>query len=293
MEPRIIEPTLNKGRKDIYFWIFFFLCIIISTLITAYTTVWALRVILGVFLVVFLPGYLLINSLWPVGNVINPLWRLGLILPSSIALDTGLLLLINYFGVYQYQTSVLFIGLVDCILLTIFAWRVKPGRIRDISIFTRVNNLQQSLSVIRWQRGFFLPVMALLLLFFTILYAVLTPPKLTYTTEFYVTTEDGRLVTEPTADELLQQGLKVGVGNYEGKPLSYTIFITASSDTADELLLGSMIFSLKNGSKEEKSFTINQLPDKTRRINLYLYVVTDNQDTYPYRTLSIMTNNGK
>ncbi|MEM4717798.1 MAG: DUF1616 domain-containing protein [Desulfurococcaceae archaeon] len=88
-------------RLDYTMWFWTSILLIIMTLISIYLTEWAssvifIRYVLGTIYVLFIPGYALVEALYPREETLNPLERVALSIGLSLAIVPIIGLVLNY-----------------------------------------------------------------------------------------------------------------------------------------------------------------------------------------------------
>ncbi len=184
------------------------------------------RVILGIALVIFLPGYSLTAALYPTRDSLGASERLALSLGTSIVLAPLLLLALNHtpWGVRLVPVLATLGGftLAMCLIAAMRRSRLYPPARFDIGLrpprpSCRGTPLSlHALSVLR---------LACVVLALGVLgYVTTTPKQAEAFTEFYILAADGGASDYPV---MLQQDetatIILGIVNHEGQPTTYTV----------------------------------------------------------------------
>ncbi|MEL9989875.1 MAG: DUF1616 domain-containing protein [Thermoproteus sp.] len=105
-------------------WLWLLLSLIAATLVVVFAAEGSLRYVLGAFYVLFLPGYAVVEALYPRGDEISPLERLALSIGLSLAVVPLVGLLLNYspWGIRLAPVAIA-IAAVAAPLLVYSAWR--------------------------------------------------------------------------------------------------------------------------------------------------------------------------
>jgi uncharacterized membrane protein len=242
------------------------------------------HVVSGMLMVFLMPGHLLIGFLWPCRGQLDNIWRLTLIVPLSIALVGGLLLLVHYFWTYEYERVIVLLALVSGSLAILGFLRcrgVSSARRRRSTGPSFPLQLVQSYRPTGWHAvlGF-----SFLVLLGAIVYAAVTPRQIPTLTEFYVLTEDGHL---PLSTEDVRDShfiLKYGIANHEGKITEYSLGVFA--DTAEgSTQIASESVTVPEGSTVEGVIDVSSKPPGTQALRLLLYL-PDRPE--PYRSLRMV-----
>jgi uncharacterized membrane protein len=239
------------------------------------------RAMAGVILVLLLPGYLLLRLLWPKANEPNFLWRVAMILPISIALVGALLLLVNYFGAYEYASFLGMLALVNVgMALGVFA---RGGRLafagpessdRHDTLIGRARRYKPS----AWHGAL---VLACVAFAGSIVYAGLTPRSSIGLTEFYALSADGALPLSNSGNNEAELEVRVGITNREGRAADYQLMVLSNtSDNNVALWSGSV--TVPDNSVVEKTLSLPVSQD-TESLQFLLFL------DYPrlYRSLRL------
>lgn len=273
----------NLPRNELYKLILILAAIITGSIILLLVNLSFIRIIVGSFWVMILPGYLLLKILWPSEKDLEPIWRLSLLLPTSIALIGGVLLLMNYSWAYSFDRAVLLLVLLDVILLIIAFLRSSSQKILN----TQGKSLMDYLEKIKDYKPKLAHVILAISFFIflgSIIFAAYTPRN-TYTlTEYYVLNGDGSI---PFSVQYQKDGdldLNLVIANHEGRGMDYRAEIVAKADTGDFNLWSQQV-SLTDGTTEGFPVNLTQIPYGTRELVFHLYVA---DSTNPYRSLRVI-----
>lgn len=250
-----------------------------------------IRTILGIPMVLFIPGYVLVATLFPKKNDLETIERIALSFGLSIAVVPLIGLGLNFtpFGIRLIPTLVsLCIYTIILIYVAIYRRRKLPEddqfSVPFHNIYKMVNkeiNIQNRTDKI-----------LTIVLIFTIIFAigmviyVITVPKIGEKfTEFYILGPSGKADNYPTELKLgSSTTLLTGVVNHEYSPVNYTIQIVLNNDT-----LSSKKLILINNETWEKNMTF--VPDKVGNDEkLELLLFKENNFTSPYRELHLWVN---
>jgi uncharacterized membrane protein len=230
-----------------------------------------------------MPGYFFLETLWPGDSGPDRIWRLILVVPVSIALVGGLLLLVHYSASYDYKYFVALLTLLNAALAVASSLRHKASadsyhHTRDLS-----SRLDRSLQKYRPGGWHVLLIVAFLVLLGCIAYAIVMPRQLPPLTEFYVLTEDGHLPV--SVDSIIGSDftLKYGIRNHEGKVMEYRLVVLA--DTAEgSIELWSETVTMPDGSTVEGLVDLSSKPSGTKAFQLLLFLPGEPE---PYRSLRL------
>lgn len=199
------------------------LLVIILPLVIGISPSNVLRIILGLPLVLFLPGYTLLAAIFVRKSQLKNLERFALSLAASVAIVPLIGLLLNYVGGISLTSFFVLIALFILVTSAI-AW-IRRGRLAEEERYTIRLNIPRhvfkgSLS------GRLLPavlVLAVLAVVSSLIYVIVTPKTQESFTEFYVSglQENSSFPAELIASE--EQRVVVTVVNREGRTLDYRI----------------------------------------------------------------------
>lgn len=235
----------------------------------------------AIIFILFLPGYLLIEVLWPNHLNTDQTWNWLFIFPSSAAIVSGFLLGINYFWEYSLGRMVSFIFIFNTLmsLISIFRYPTqKDDRLKDSSskIFPGDKNKRN------YSGAQIVLACSFLVLIGSITYAIAAPKKSINATEFYVLNTDRTL---PTSIENDQQttDLLIGIFNHEGETLKYTLEIQAVQQSGSQ----TVYYEEFNIDDEELIEPIIQIPPiSTDVYELRLMLAKEDKD--PFLDLKIL-----
>jgi uncharacterized membrane protein len=240
--------SLKKYPIDI------FLCIIWSLIILPFAFLniqGTIRVILGLPIILFIPGYLLIFVLFPTKkeeNGIDVLERIALSFGLSIVIIPIIGLILNYtpLGI-RLEPILIFltIFILSTGLIAIFRWKKTQQNERftisfEFSLFKTDKKVEKVLTTIL--------VISILIATASIVYAIVTPKRGEEFTEFYILGPEGKADNYPknlTIGE--ESSVIIGLANHEYKQVSYSIEIWLINQSV-----------LKNEVTKENNTIINQ-----------------------------------
>jgi uncharacterized membrane protein len=71
-----------------------------------------------------LPGVFLLRALWPDAKCPSMLWRLAMVVPTSVAIVGVVLLMVNYLATYSYEAVIGLVTILDLGLVVVGSlWR--------------------------------------------------------------------------------------------------------------------------------------------------------------------------
>jgi uncharacterized membrane protein len=251
-----------------------------------------IRTILGVPMVLFIPGYVLIAALFTKNDDLDSIERISLSFGLSIAIVPLFGLALNYtpFGIRLIPILItLCIYIVIMTIVAIYRRKVlsedvqfsiqlnKIYEIIDNKINTPKNKVDRILSVI---------LILTIILTIGVLYHVITTPKIGEKfTEFYILGSSGKADNYSTELKVgSSTNIMAGVVNHEYSPVNYTIQLILNGD-----ILSSKKLILSNNGTWERNITF--VPDKKGNdMKLELLLFKENNISVPYRELHLWVN---
>ncbi len=240
------------------------------------------RLVLGITLPMFVPGYVFIAALFPRRDSLDGLERTALSFGLSLALVPLTALALNFtpWGIGPASVAV---GLTVLVLVVA---ALAYQRRRDLAPGDRLAvNLSAALAVLRprltW--GTVLGVALVLSAAGSVAtagYVLLTPkPPVTFT-EFYLRQVQGVIETRPIKVAPGEQvSLVLGIANYEGRETSYWVDLEAPQQEAKRFAEASV--APGQAWETKTSFALDYLGDGQK----VLFKLYRQGDTQPYRTL--------
>ena len=251
-----------------------------------------IRTILGLVMVLFLPGYALIAALFIEKDDLDAIERIALSFGLSIAVVPLLGLGLNYtpFGIRLVPIIVTLSFFTISMLAIAYIRRGSlpkdeqfsvPFQQMYASIKHEINTKPESkidriLSIIL--------VISIIASVSMLVYVIVTPKQGEKFTEFYILGPDGMADNYPTNLSVGQTGkVIVGVVNHEYQTVDYTVDLVLANET-----LNSLQFQLEHNSTWEQE--IEFIPKYTHtgndsKLNFFLY--RDNNFTESYRSLHL------
>ena len=251
-----------------------------------------IRTILGLVMVLFLPGYALIAALFIGKDDLDAIERIALSFGLSIAVVPLLGLGLNYtpFGIRLVPIIITLSFFTISMLAIAYIRRGSlpkdeqfsvPFQQMYASIKHEINTKPESkidriLTVIL--------VISIIASVSMLVYVIVTPKQGEKFTEFYILGPDGMADNYPTNLSVGQTGkVIVGVGNHEYQTVDYTVDLVLANET-----LNSLQFQLEHNSTWEQE--IEFIPKYTHtgndsKLNFFLY--RDNNFTESYRSLHL------
>ena len=242
-----------------------------------------LRNIFGIFLILFVPGYLLINVVFPKRDDLGNIERVVLSVGLSITMISLIGLLTNFFFSIRLTESTLYLYLFDTFMIVMSIYRrkgVQQDERYSVSIKKLINNIISSdKTTNRNKITDKISTMVLLIIIVAsiyLIYTTITMPKLGERfTEFYILNHNGYIINNTNNNTV-----RIGVSNFEYSKVNYTVKISNTNET-----ILSQYITLDHDQVWEYDYIINNL--SSRKFEFLLF---KENDTEPYRKLHISVN---
>ena len=264
----------------------------ISTIIFIITPIFKdniIRTILGVPLVIFIPGYILTTALFPKENDLDLIERISLSFGLSIAIVPLLGLILNYtFGIRLIPILItICIYIIILVVITEYNRRGlsqdKQFLIQINEIFDHINNDKPKNRVNSILTTIF--IFTIIIAIFATIYVITVPNIGEKFTEFYILDHSGKTDSYPTELKLGSSAtLLAGVVNHEYTPVNYTIQLIL-----DNNILTTKKLMLNHNERWEQNITFS--PEREGNdMRLELFLFKENNFTSRYRELHIWAN---
>ena len=241
-----------------------------------------LRIILGLPLALFFPGYTLVAALFPSKNALGGIERVALSFGLSVAVvpAIGLILNYTYWGIRLYPVL---ISLTIFILATsLIAW-YRRRRLGQLDRFT----ISFNLSLPFWKAQSSVDkilsiILAVVVLgtFGTMAYVIAIPKVGERFTEFYVLGPEGKAEGYPAELTVGEKArVIVQIVNHEHEDISYRVEVTIDGMRNNEI--GPVLLSHEEKWEKEVGFTAVKLGEK-QEVEFILY-----KEGRPYRRLNL------
>ncbi len=286
------EPPTFKPRNH-------YLDIIIVAAITLLTVAFVLipplnktfiRTILGVLLVLFIPGYSLIAALFPKWGDLDGIERAALSFGLSIAVTPLIGLALNYTP-WGIRLDPILVSLTIFTLAMATIAFLRRRRLPDeekffvpFGQFTR--NIRESFKgESRTERILsIILIVSIVLAIATTAYVIVKPKEGEKFTEFYILGPDGKASNYPTNLTTGQNGsLIMGVVNHEYTTTDYLLVIKVNNNT-----LKNQTLTLSSGEKVEIPYNFTAGTTGQKKMEFLLYKLPDNSTAY--RSLHLWLN---
>jgi len=239
------QPLILEAAGDVPGDLVAVAAVTAATLLCVYVPVLnesILRILLGVAMVLFVPGYALIAALFPAKGDLDGIERVALSFGLSIAVVPLIGLALNYTPWGIRLDPILASLTVFTLAMTAIAWyrrlllpagdrfsvpaRAMLGAARLELFDPEASRLDRGLSVVL--------VVAIVAALATTAYVIAVPKEGEHFTEFYILGPGGKAADYPTDFPAAStQSLMIGVGNHEYREIPYTVEALALNQTFD------------------------------------------------------------
>jgi uncharacterized membrane protein len=247
-----------------------------------------IRTILGIPMVLFIPGYILVAALFPKKKGVDSIERIALSIGLSIAVVPLLGLILNFtFGI-RLISVLLSLCVYTIIVIIIVVYRRE--KLPENERLEYEKNIEERKS--KSNVGSIQHTVVDIILIFTIIaaigmiyFAVLTPKIGEKFTEFYVLNSSGRTDDYQTNLTVGNPAKYiVGVSNHEYDSVNYTIEIAINKN-----VLTSKNLTLEHNQTFENNMTL-VLDKKGTDMKLEFWLFKEKNFTAPYRELHLWVN---
>lgn len=253
------------------------------------------RVALGIVYVLYVPGYCLMSTLFPVPDDLDGVERVGLSIGLSIGLVSPLALLLNGlpWGIHFWPILIAEYGITALFAGTALWRRARlptNGRYAPASRW-HLQDAWQALAPAE-RRIYMLLAAILVISSLVTLWILAVPAPDRFMTEFYVLGKDGRAEDYPqTAASGEELTLTIGIVNRERSARSYRVEVWAIDDWNQDhqMLVGQLgpVFLPPGARDQEPASWHMPWPGNDQRVELLLFV---GDSAEPYRKLRLWMN---
>ena len=270
-------------------WLATALCVIFVLVPILNGTVF--RIILGLLLILFIPGYSLIAALFPKKNDLDGIERTALSFGLSIAVVPLIGLLLNYtpFGI-RLDPVLISISIFTVFMSTaayIRRWKLSEDERfsvnfkyyfdRMLESFKRESGTDRILSIVL--------VISIILAVSATAYVIVVPKEGEKFTEFYILGQNGTASNYPTNLTVGQAGnVTIGIVNHEYSDVNYEMVIKLNNQTINDTNI-----TLSNNQTYLQPFTFTPgTYGQNQELEFELYKLPDNNTVY--RSLHLWIN---
>ena len=294
-EMEVDEPELEKVSnqrfvtKDLLI-IFLTTLIAIIFIVTPKLNETIIRTILGLFLILFIPGYSLIAALFPKKEDLDGIERAALSFGLSIAVTPLIGLALNYTP-WGIRLTPILISLSIFTFLMVFIALLRRMRVPEGEkfyvdfggFFSSVKGMFKGESRTSKLLSIIL-ILSIILALATTAYVIIKPKQGETFTEFYILGPGGNASGYPTNLTVRQNAsVIIGIVNHEQKTVDYNLVVTSNGT-----VINNQNITLTNGNKTEIPFTFAENSTGNKTVQFLLYKLPDN--TNIYRSLHLFVN---
>ena len=251
------------------------------------------RIIFGLCLVLFFPGYTLLSALFPEKGKLSGIERIALSFGLSLAVVPIIGLILNYtpWGIRLYP---ILISITLFILVTsAVAWQRQRRLPAEVRFYVAFNlKLPQWAKMGTLDKGLSISLIVAIVVAVSCLgYVIATPRQGEKFTEFYILSTEGKAENYPSEVIVGEEARVIlGIVNHEYQPTSYRVEVRISRVKNKELHTG--ILAREEKWEKEVSFTLNKIGVK-QKVEFWLYKGEETQPCFEEPLhLYIDTNNG-
>lgn len=287
---KIESKSKPKPIKNIYprfvskdlLLIFFTTIIAIVFIVTPKLNDTFIRTILGLLLILFIPGYSLIATLFPKKYDLDSIERITLSFGLSIGFTPliGLLLKYTPWGIHLTPILICLSAFTLIMLLTAFIRRKKAPEGEKFYVnfggigssikeqFKGESRTSKILSV--------LLIITILLAISTTVYIILKPKQGESFTEFYILGPNGKASDYPTSLTIGQNGtVIIGVVNHEYQTANYELVVRSNGTVMNQQNI-----TLTNGNQTQIPYSFTAGSAGYKNIEFLLYKLPDTTNVY-------------
>lgn len=293
------DPESPRNKKSSGFFssysdLFLILIITFLTIATIYTPYFdkvPLREFLGLLFVLFIPGYVLTNALFPRKNDLDTIEHIALSFGLSLAISPLIGLGLNYtpFGIRLTPIVIALTGFTIIMVMVIYLRRrnISPDEWFKPQISPFLRSLKKSFDTESRKDKILsiILVVSLILAIATTGYIIVKPKEGEKFTEFYILGPNGKASDYPTNLTVGQTGkLFVGVVNHEYAPVNYEMVVKLQ-----DTIIQQENITLQDKQKMEKEINFTpSVSGSNQKLEFLLYKLPDREK--PYRTLHLWVN---
>ncbi len=240
----------------------------------------ALRIILGLLLALFFPGYAFIAALFPRRGSLGGIERTALSFGLSIAIVALISLILNYthWGIKIYP--VLISLTVFTIITSLIAWfrRRRLGEAERFAVSCKLYLPSWNMPSFADKVLSIVLVVVILGTIGTLAYIFVVPRTGETFTEFYILGSEGKIGDYPTEVKVEEEArVRVVIVNYENEDVSYLVEVTVNGIKNNEI--GPIALGHGDEWMGETGFTM-VTPGENQRVEFALY---KNGQSKPYQ----------
>jgi uncharacterized membrane protein len=293
------EIEMKKSQKKISHQKFVSKDLLIIFLTTLVTLVFILtpklddtsiKTILGLFLILLLPGYSLIAALYPKKDDLDVIERVGLSFGLSIVITALIGLALRYTQWGTKLTPILILLSVFTVIMAIIGYirrkRVPEGDKFYVNFSGFLSSIKHMFKVESKTSKIIsiILLLSIILAVSTTAYILINPKQGETFTEFYILGPGGQASGYPSNITVGQNSsVIIGIVNHEQKTVNYNLVISSNVE-----VMSDMNITLTPGNKTEIPYTFSESTAGLKKVDFSLYKLPDN--TNIYRSLHLIVN---
>lgn len=288
VDTKPIKPGMDKGTLKRGFFGLDLLLVFILTLLSVVFVLLPplndtfIRTILGLFLILFIPGYSLIAFLFPKKDDLDGIERLALSFGLSIAITPLIGLALNYtpWGIRLDPILVALSIFTISTVIAAYLRRLKVPEENRFSVdfvgffknlegaFNKGSNTDKILSVIL--------IISIILAISTTAYIIVKPKEGEKFTEFYILGPGGKASDYPTNLTTGENAMVIiGIVNHEYANTTYNLVVKVNGT-----VINNQNITLLNDQKIEIPFNFTASSAGQKKMEFLLYKLPNNSDVY-------------
>lgn len=280
-----------SGSRDLQIAVIYVILTVIFVLVSPLNTT-PIRTMLGIPMVLFLPGYALIAALFPRKNDLDGIERLALSFGLSIAVVPLIGLGLNFTPFGIRLVPILLCLSIFILLMCAFSYyrrsKLPPNERFTVPFSITYSSLKEEILSSKSRADKILTVIlfiSIIISLITLIYVIATPKQGEKFTEFYILGDNGKAEGYPNKLDAGQNiSIIVGIVNNEYSPINYTLKILLN-----EVVLSSMDIQLNhNFTWERKIFFTPVGIGENQKLEFLLY--KEENISAPYRDLHLWVN---
>jgi uncharacterized membrane protein len=287
--PVISQKNPSFVTKDLFI-IFLTTLLAIIFIITPILNDTVVRTILGLLLILFIPGYSLIAALFPKYGDLDSIERAALSFGLSIAVTPLIGLILNYtpWGIRLTPILISLSAFTMVMLLVAFIRRRRAPEGQKFFVdfsgfvssfkgsFSGESKTSRILSIIL--------ILTIIIAISTTIYIIVKPKQGETFTEFYLLGPGGKASNYPTNLTVGETGsVIIGIVNHEYKTVDYQLVVTSNG-----VIMSEQNITLTSGNKTEIPYNFTASTAGNKKLEFMLYKLPDN--TNIYRSLHLFVN---
>jgi uncharacterized membrane protein len=254
------------------------------------------RLITGLALIFFIPGYALLAAIFPLKADITHVERVGFSLVLSVIIVGGVSFLTSYTPLGLRVGPIVAVVSIFVLVTTVSTYVRRRSLPEEPRFAVSVPGVSGAKRALPWEKldGKLEKTLAIVLVLVSVvalsatIYLVAAPTGGEAYTAFYILGPDGKAHDYPSQFRLgEEQSVIVGVTNHEQRAMDYTL-VTTLSDNASTSTLSTEILHLANNENWEQPMIVR--PDRIGEDLQLSFLLYGYNDTTPLQTTHLWVN---